>query len=153
MPQTPAQRALARIWIDYANTQFLPWFYKLLLEQRPDRQQRWSGRLIESLRYIEAEAWGRKDTGPYWLGDGLSLVDLAFYPFFERFPVLEHYRGFGTPAELSRLRRWLTTMAQRPTVRAQSRTADFYIAGYARYANNTAQGVLAQELREELASS
>ncbi len=31
-PNTPGLRAYARFWIDFANTKFTPWFYKLLHE-------------------------------------------------------------------------------------------------------------------------
>lgn len=31
MPTDPGQRAIARIWIDFANVKFIPTFYKLLL--------------------------------------------------------------------------------------------------------------------------
>ena len=35
LPRTPAERAQARIWIDYANVRFAPSVYKLLLPQSP----------------------------------------------------------------------------------------------------------------------
>ncbi len=32
-------RAMARIWIDFANKQFVPVFYKLLMEQDQTKQE------------------------------------------------------------------------------------------------------------------
>ncbi len=39
LPTEPGQRAYARFWIDFANTKFVPFFYKLLLQQEPEKQQ------------------------------------------------------------------------------------------------------------------
>jgi len=146
LPADPGRRALARIWTDYANTQFLPWFYKLLLEQAPGRQAELAERLRTSLYELEHEALD--EAGPYWLGPELTLVDLAFYPFFERFVVLEHYRAFTLPEDLPRLRRWLGAMAERPSVRAGRASDAFYIERYQQYADASTDSDTAREMRE-----
>ncbi|MEJ2347179.1 MAG: glutathione S-transferase family protein [Gammaproteobacteria bacterium] len=147
LPRDPGQRALARIWIDYANTQFLPWFYKLLLEQDAGRQQELAQRLSEALRYMEGDGIGASD-GDYWLGGRLTLVDLAFYPFFERFPVLDHYRSYRLPEECARLRQWIMAMQARASVEQIRNPDDFYVERYARYADGSVSGGTAQEMRD-----
>lgn len=148
LPADPAKRALARIWIDYANTQFLPWFYKLLLEQDGARQAELAERLRATLAQIEDEGLAPNAPGPYWLGEDISLVDLAFYPFFERFPVIEHYRGFHLPDNAVHLRRWLAAMAERPSVRAEAGSNEFYIERYRQYADGSTQSDTAREMKE-----
>ncbi len=151
MPTDPAERARLRIWIDYANTQFLPWFYKLLLEQSPARQVVLARTLSERLATLEAEAF-TNTPGPYWSGEELGLADIAFYPFFERFPVLNHYRGFTVLAHgataLPRLALWLKAMRVHPSVQAEAGDPAFYIRSYARYADGTANASTAQDMRE-----
>lgn len=149
MPKEPGQRAIARIWIDFANTKFTPAFYKLLMSQEIEQQQEWEIELQKHFRFMETEGLHKlSKSGPYWLGNTLSLVDLAFYPWFERLPALEHYRGVAIPAECFRLREWWVAMQLRDSVRETTRSAAFHVEQYAKYANNTASGVTAQELRK-----
>ena len=149
MPNASGKRAIARIWIDFANTKFLPAFYKLLLTQEPQKQQEWAKVLADHLRFIEREGLAKlSNNGSYWFGDSLSLVDLAFYPWFERFCVLERYRSFILPAECVQLQQWWIAMSVRDSVLEIKNTEDFYIEQYIQYANNTASGITAQEMRQ-----
>jgi glutathione S-transferase len=148
MPLGAGQRAIARIWIDFANTKFTPAFYKLLLSQEPKKQQEWAEELIQHFHFMEREGLGaRSHSGPYWFGDNLSLVDVAFYPWFERLPALDHYRGVALPANCPRLREWWIAMQLRDSVRQTAESAEFHVDNYAKYASNSATGVTAQELR------
>ncbi|MDX1653583.1 MAG: glutathione S-transferase family protein [Candidatus Competibacteraceae bacterium] len=148
MPRRPGRRALARFWIDFANTTFVPRYYKLLLEQDPDKQAHHAQRFQDNLRFMEDQGLTKREQGPYWLGPDPTLVDLAFYPFFERLCVLEHYRGVGVPANCPRLYDWWNTMRQRESVRRLMNPPDFYIQRYTHYADGSASGSTAQEMRE-----
>ena len=148
MPQEPGKRAIARIWIDFANTKFTTAFYKLLISQTPEQQEEWSAELRKHLLFIELEGLRKLSDGPYWLGETLSLVDLTYYPWFERFPVLQHYRNLEWPADCTRLSAWLTAMQGRDSVRQTTQSADYHIQQYVKYANNTAAGTTAQEMRK-----
>jgi glutathione S-transferase len=89
---------------------------------------------------MEKEGIGkRKSDGSYWFGKSLSLVDLTFYPWFERWSVIEHYRGFELPSECTRLKEWWETMSQRDSVKAIANPTDYYIQRYASYATPTAK--------------
>lgn len=150
MPSAPGQRARVRIWVNYANDRFLPLFYKLLLEQEPQWQNKLAGMLRARLRHMDQEGPGRPGAGPYWMGAQPTLADMAFYPFFERFPVLEHYRDFTLQRDQHRhLIRWLEAMAARPSVQASRNPPDYYIERYASYADGTAAGSTAREMRGE----
>ncbi|PSO53985.1 MAG: glutathione S-transferase family protein [Cyanobacteria bacterium QH_8_48_120] len=149
MPQQPEKRALARIWIDFAETRFVNAFYKMLLSQDPEKQQKWKRDFLNHLLFMEQEGIGKlSGGGSYWFGDSPSLVDIAFYPWFERWSVLEHYRNFSLPPECKHLKQWREAMSQRDSVQAIANPPDFYISQYEKYAYNTASGITAQEMRD-----
>lgn len=148
MPQNPGLRAIARIWIDFANTKFTPAFYKLLLSQDVKQQKMWTNELHQHLLFVENEGFRQLSrAGSYWLGDSISLVDLSFYPWFERWIALEHYRGVKLPTECDRLKEWLGIMQQHPAVQATAQSPEVYIQDYAQYASNQASGATAEEMR------
>jgi len=150
MPADPGKRALARIWIDFANTKFTVSFYKLLLAQDPQEQQHWREEFLSQLRFAETEGIGKlsTDEGPYWLGSSVSLIDLTFYPWFERWPVLTYYRNVEFPEECVRLKQWWVAMESRPSANAIRNSTGFYLKDYEKYANGTAEGISAREMRQ-----
>jgi len=149
LPASPGERALARIWIDFANTKLVPAFYKMLLEQNLEKQTKWKIQFQEQLQFMEKEGMQKlSSNGKYWLGNGLSLVDLTFYPWFERFCILEHYRDVFLPESCSLLQHWWQEMSQRESVQQIKNAREFYIAQYEKYANNTVSGITAQEMRD-----
>ena len=135
MPSDPVQRAKARIWIHYCDAYFVGDFYAVI--QNKDRSQ--DGELHEKLagrlRTAEREGFGElSGGGPYWLGADVSLVDLAWYPFFERLPAWTHYRDFKIPEDCPKIAAWAEAMAARDSARKVANDAAYYIEGYARYA-------------------
>ena len=134
-PSDAGQRARARIWIDFANTRFIPVFYKLLSEKDPEKRPSRENELRESLEIMEKDGIGRLGLGgSYWLGHNISLVDLAIYPWFERWPVLEHYRSVFSLDKFPLLNQWFATMKRRSSVRECMENEDYYIREYQRYA-------------------
>jgi glutathione S-transferase len=137
MPKDPGLRAIARIWINFADTQFMPACHSLLLSQDIQQQEYWRDKLQRHLLFIDQEGLRQvSKTHHYWLGNFLSLVDLSFYPTFEQWAVLEQYRGAELPAECTQLREWLSTIRQSPPIKAIALTADAYVQEYARYFSN-----------------
>ncbi|MBE9168606.1 glutathione S-transferase C-terminal domain-containing protein [Pleurocapsales cyanobacterium LEGE 06147] len=102
--------------------------------------------MSQHLLFMENEGFCQLSrAGSYWLGDSLSLVDLSFYPWFERWIALEYYRGNALPTECDRLKEWLGIMQQHPAVRATAQPPEVYIQDYAQYASNQAS---VQQLRK-----
>ncbi len=134
LPASPQGRAQARLWAEFANTRFVPLFYRLLKAQGEDDRLAARDNLLSVLSALDAELHHRLQDGGYWLGQNVGLTDIAFYPWFERWPVLEHYRGLLIPGELTSLLRWIETMREREVVKQAGQTAEFYIAGYEDYA-------------------
>jgi glutathione S-transferase len=148
MPQEPGLRALVRIWVDFANTRFTTAFYKLLLAQTSEAQADWRDEMSRHLRFIEQRGLQELSAeGPYWLGDRFSLLDLTYYPWFERWAALEHYRGLSLPDDCQRLKRWWQAVSDRPAIQATAQSPTYHIEQYARYASNTAAGQTAQDLK------
>jgi glutathione S-transferase len=108
---------------------------KLLYGRDPQPQTAVLQELAEHLLFMEHQGLQKmSDSGPYWLGKELSLVDLTFYPWFEQIAVLEHYRGFRLPPGLDRLKKWWETLAERESVRSIANSSEFYLERYARLA-------------------
>lgn len=133
LPREPGEKAIARIWIDYANTRFVPAFNKFLRGKDAQEQEQGRREFLEALLYIEQEGLGKlSGDGPYWLGERLSLVDISFYPWFERLPVLEHFRKFTLPSETPRLQKWWNAVRDRESVRAVENPVNFYLERFAK---------------------
>lgn len=129
MPATPLGRAQARIWMDYCETRYLPATHKLMTEAKdPARRAENVAKLAEVLRFIEFEGLRRLGDGPYFFGAAVSLVDLQFSPFFERFGTYERLGGAEWPADCTRLRAWFEAMQARPSYQATAHTVDYHIA-------------------------
>ena len=147
LPDDPSKRANARIWIDFDNTKFVPVFYKLLLAQESSLQKILVAQMTERLVFLDQEGFSSASKGPYWFGQKLSLVDLSLYPHFERFPVLTEYRGMNIPRSCRRLRAWLDVMRERSSAGVTAHKPGFHIEAYIQYANGTASGTTAKDMR------
>jgi glutathione S-transferase len=135
LPSEPIAKAQARIWIDFANTRLVPAFSTLLRSQDIQKQEAAKKELYQHLEFIENEAFGKLTKGgSYWFGESISLVDFTFFPWFERWPALKHHRGFGIPAEFTRLKQWKHALKEHPSVQAIANSKEFYIERYAKFA-------------------
>lgn len=139
LPNNPIGKAQARIWIDFANTRFVPAFSNLLRSSDIQQQEEAKKELYKHLEFIENEAFGKlsKD-GPYWFGESISLVDFTFFPWFERWAALKKYRDFPLPAEFARLKQWKHALKERESVKAIANSKEFYIERYAKFATPVA---------------
>ncbi|BAZ37061.1 glutathione S-transferase-like protein [Calothrix sp. NIES-4101] len=136
LPNNPLDKAQARIWIDFANTRLVPAFSNLLRSPDSETQEEARRDLYKHLDFIENEALAKlSGDGPYWFGENISLVDLSFYPWFERLPALEHFRRFTLTSEFTRLQKWQNAVSQRESVRKIANSKEFYIERYARFTN------------------
>ncbi|MEH2063805.1 MAG: glutathione S-transferase family protein [Nostoc sp.] len=132
LPRDPAKKAIARIWIDYANTRFVPAFNKFLRGKDTQEQEQGRKEFTEALLYLEEEGLGKLSNGNYWLGDQFSLVDISFYPWFERLPLLEHFRKFTLPAETTGLQTWWNLVRDRQSIQSVANPVDFYLQRFAK---------------------
>jgi glutathione S-transferase len=135
LPADHAKRAVARIWVDWANTRFVPAFGAVLRAQSPSDQVSAHRNLSEHLARFEREGLGEfSGHGPFFFGDQPTLVDFTLYPWFERWPALEHYRAASIPQEYERVARWKRELAKLDAVRAESNVTSYYVERFARHA-------------------
>ena len=128
LPSDPWMRANARFWIDFCNTRFMPVYFNLLKSSVGPNRNRLRNELLDHLTFMENEGLARnRQDQPYWMGDSVSLVDITFFPFFERFADVEVYRDVVIPSGLVCLHDWLNNMRKLPSVRSISRPRDHYI--------------------------
>lgn len=134
MPADPLLRAQIRIWISYIDNSFYKnCYYKLLQSQNQSERVELRDKLTECLHFIEQGLLKLSPTGSYWLGEQLSLLDIALYPFFERFPFLEKARAVKIPENCHRLKKWISVMEKRPSIIKTSTDLDTYLQLYAKY--------------------
>lgn len=134
LPRAPAERAQARFWIDFANSRLYSVTASLLYGPHRRDPSPALEQIATALRFMESEALAkRRDDGPYWLGSRFSLADVTFYPWFEQLGALEHFRDVRLPPDLHRLAEWCDAIAQRSSVRAIAKPAQFYIEHYPRH--------------------
>lgn len=126
LPKDPAKRAIARFWIGFADETLAPAMLRCITAQGDEEQAAVAGKLQNLLVLIEREGLARSGRGPYWLGQEVTMVDLALYPFFERLPAIKHFWPAGLPVVSIRLRYWLEVMRRRDSVRATQNPVEDY---------------------------
>ena len=134
LPATAQQRAEAREWISYAGSSFVPAFYRLLKAPNEEKQGLAAAEMHRVLEVLDNELQRSNGEGLYWFGWQVGLTDIAFYPWFERMPLLEHYRGLKIPGHLDSLLSWIETMQGRDAVKLGGESVDYYIGQYVAYA-------------------
>jgi glutathione S-transferase len=132
-PKDPAQRAAARMWIEWWNEGPCPAYERRLMNVRPERDETLSSALETQLREVEDRLTARGYEGGYWHGERLGVVDATAAPMFVRFVGLRHFHGIDIPEDLRRVRAWRDALLGDPVVRATSPDPDTLLALYADY--------------------
>ncbi len=106
MPKEPAQKAQARIWIDFCNTKIHGAAHEVLHGAQPEKAKE---QLRSHLLTLDQEMTGRD----YIAGD-YSLADITFIPVFTR----QQRYGVSIDHNLPHLKRWMDRLLARPEVRS-----------------------------------
>jgi glutathione S-transferase len=133
MPKDAKDRAIARLWIDFANSRLYAATHQLIFSKDEATRSRLVSEMIEGVRYLERQCSGKQNDGPYLLGRIFTLADVALFPWFEQVATLERFSAFKMPRECSAVLKWRDTVAMRPAVLACARSDDFYAEGYQSY--------------------
>lgn len=143
LPKAAAERAIARIYIDYANTRFAPAFGKLLRATTSAEQAGARGELLDALTHLEGGFAQHGGSGPFFFGAEPSLVDFAIFPWFERWSGIAHYRGFDLSDAHTRIQRFIAAARELPAVREHSNPPEYYVERYRAIAEPTAHAAVA----------
>ena len=114
MPADPYLQAEARIWMHYADNYYSPASWAISTSHNdPETQHKEISKLEDCFRFMETEGLGKlSGDGPYWFGAQLSLVDVQFLPWMERFPAYTELWGIEVPEECSRVKSWMDALKE-----------------------------------------
>lgn len=134
LPKDPMRRAKARIWIDYADSYLLPALHNLIADSgNEDKQVENRKSITEKFLFLENEGFRKLGDGPFFLGEDISLIDLQYMPFIERFPCYEKLWGASIPEECTRLREWIETMQTRASHQQTVNSIEYHMERYKKY--------------------
>lgn len=138
MPQDAIGRAKARILMSRCDAKFVKLSYGYLScksteDNTKDEQLR--SQLEEELYFLDNAI--ANSGGSYFLGDKLTLADIAFIPFFQRMNVaLKCFKNFNLLSlNLSHLNSWLDLISVRESCTKTQMTANKIEEIYARFLN------------------
>lgn len=124
----PNQRAEQKYWMDHVSNKITPYFYQFLKAVEPDQKQVQSRDNMLAGMLTITEAMDHK--GPFFNGDELSAVDIAFFPFAFRIDqLLGKYRNFKVPADTTvwqRYHQWYKAVLEHPTFKTTATDNEDY---------------------------
>jgi glutathione S-transferase len=142
-PADAFQRAQSRILIDKVNQAFVPAMYALLLNQDPARHAELMEKALAGWAWLDAFLMRHNPDGTM-LWEGFGMADLSVAPFFQRYCLNAHFRGFRLPEtqQYARVRRWRDALLAHPLVIATGMADDDFIKLYADYALGHGNGAV-----------
>jgi glutathione S-transferase len=132
MPGSRPDRALARIWIKFADDRLYAATHQLIFTREAAARRPLVAEMLDAVRFIENELMAKRGAA-YALGDRFTLADIALYPWFEQLGALEQLSEFKLPPDCGGLCEWRQAVSARGAVRQCARTADWYAERYRSY--------------------
>ncbi len=147
MPSQPAARARARMLMTRCDSKFVKLSYSYLSHKRTEdaaKDDQLRTQLEEELNVLDAAIGA--SSGSYFMGETISLVDIAFWPFFERMSVaLATWKDFeienparlpsASPERRTHLKTWLEAMSNRDSYRQTRMSPERILELYSRFLN------------------
>jgi glutathione S-transferase len=134
MPASPPDRALARIWVKFADERLYSATHRLIFTREPEARRKLAAEMLDSVLFLESEVMAKRPGGgPYVLGDRFTLADIALYPWFEQVSALEQLSEFRMPPACVGLAEWRWAVGGREAVQQCARTSDWFAERYRAY--------------------
>lgn len=134
MPISLTDRALARIWIKFADDRLYAATHRLIFTREKETRQKLIAEMLDNVWFLENEVMvRRRGRGPYLFGDQLTLADIALYPWFEQVSALEQLSEFKLPPGCFGLSEWRHAVSGRKTVQHCARPTSWYVERYRSY--------------------
>jgi glutathione S-transferase len=157
-PTDKYQKARMKIWIDHITSRIIPAFH-MFLQHTKDSPYSLDDARTEFLRHLKTWIKEADPTGPYFMGEGFSMADIALAPWAVRLWVFDHFKegGLGMPEKgkggeeeevWERWRVWVKAVEGRKSIRETMSEREHYLPIYARYAEDRAQSELAKATRK-----
>lgn len=156
LPQDVYERARCRLWIDHIATRIVPGFYKFI-QHTPDKSYSIEEARNDFLANIKTLVKEMDSSGPWFLGQQFSLVDIMLAPWAKRLFLIDHYKPGGVGIEQAkkedaatwtRWQAWLDAVNERPSVLDTWSDGEQYIEAYRRYAEDTTGSMVGQATRQ-----
>jgi len=129
-PDDVQERAAIRLIINKFDTSVI---YPFMTSKDDESRSKAVVPLNQMLDLIE-KLYQDQSNGPLFLGNRLSLVEIAIMPFIDRFTeVLMHFRSYDLLEGRDRIRKAYETCKQRPAFQTTMQDPEFYIAVYTGY--------------------
>lgn len=128
LPGSAYDRSLARFWADFANKKFIETGLKLMKrfgeEHATARKE-----VVEQFITLEEGMRAIGSEGPFFLGEKMSLADVALAPLVPWLPSFETLGDlkFPGPEQCGRMHTWLNAMRHHPNVVASVPTVDWLL--------------------------
>jgi glutathione S-transferase len=157
-PTDKYQKARMKIWIDHITSRIIPAFHRFL-QHAKDSPYSLNDARTEFLGHLKTWIKEADPTGPYFMGEGFSMADIALAPWAVRLWVFDHFKegGLGMPEKgkggeeegvWERWRVWIKAVEARKSIQKTMSEREHYLPIYARYAEDRAQSELAKATRE-----
>ncbi|KAI1086737.1 putative glutathione-S-transferase theta, GST [Rostrohypoxylon terebratum] len=163
LPEDAYERARCRLWIDHISGKIIPGFYKFI-QHTPEKEytiEEARGNFLGHIKTLVREMSESDDgeSGPWFLGDRFSMVDIMLAPWAKRLFLIDHYKpsGLGIPTAghggddeklWARWGKWFDAIISRQSVKDTWSDDEQYIIAYKRYAEDKTQSEVAKATRK-----
>lgn len=156
LPEDAYERARCRLWIDHISTKIIPGFYKFL-QHTPEKAYSIEDARSEFLGNIKTLVQQMDSSGPWFLGERFSLVDVMLAPWVKRLFLIDHYKPGGVGINEARAedeetwtrwQKWFDAITSRQSVKETWSDDEQYIEAYKRYAEDTTGSMVGQATRK-----
>lgn len=128
LPASAYDRSVARFWANFASNKFIQSGLDLI---GSDGEEHMNARLV-TVGYFKIMEKGMRtigSNGPFFLGDKLTLADVALAPFVAWLPSFETFGKikFAGPEQCGHMHKWLAAMRGHPNVVACSPPSEWLL--------------------------
>jgi glutathione S-transferase len=134
MPASLPDRALARIWIKFADERLYSTTHSFIFARDMGARRKFAAEITESVLFLENELMAKRlGNGPYVFGKQFTLADIALYPWFEQVSALQQLSEFRLPIGCANVSKWSRMVSERRAVQLCARPSDWYVENYRTY--------------------
>ena len=112
MPDTAIERARARLWMRHCDHELFP----LITNFKGKPTEESAVRMQDGLRQLLEYGFGEDNTGRFWSGSRIGLVDLCYATLFDSLEKISAFAGSGWLDIPARLLQWRDEIFRHPAL-------------------------------------